>query len=128
MLRWIGFGVIVVVIVVAVSFMSSSEKKDAEKEYQATLATYQSALKPGSSRAQVESYLQKQSMPFERACCEAQVNADRSKLGQLPRNLFCQPWNIYLDFQFKSSETPANVARDTDVLTGVDLHREGVCF
>lgn len=128
MLRWLGFGVLVVLVIVGVSLMSSSERKEGEQRFQATLAEYRSAVKPGSSRVQVEEYLQKQNMAFERACCGPQAVSDRAHLGELPRNLFCQPWKVSLDFQFKNSESPANVARDSDVLTGIDLHREGVCF
>ena len=128
MLRWLGFGILVVLVVIGVSLVSSSEKKDGEKRFQATLADYRSAVKPGASRAEVEGYLQKQNMSFERACCGPQAVSDRAHLGELPRNLFCQPWKVYLDFQFKSSENPANVAHDSDVLTGIDLRREGVCF
>lgn len=128
MFRWLGFGVLVVIVVVAVSLVSSSQRKEDEKRFQATLVQYQSAVKPGTSRAQVESYLQKQNVSFERACCGPQAISDRAQLGELPRNLFCQPWNVYLDFQFKSSRSPADVARDSDLLTSIDLHREGVCF
>jgi hypothetical protein len=128
MLRWLGFGLLVVIVVVAVSLVSSSQRKEDEKRFQATLAEYQSAVKPGTNRAQVESYLQKQNISFERACCGPQAISDRAQLGELPRNLFCQPWKVYLDFQFKSSESPADVARDSDLLTSIDLNREGVCF
>jgi len=128
MIRWLGFAVLVVIIFVAVSLLSSSEKSESERRFQATLADYRSAVKPGTSRAQVESYLQKQNMPFEQACCEQQAVSDRAKLGEQPRNVFCQPWKVALDFQFKSSESPSNVAHDSDILTGIDLHRDGVCF
>lgn len=123
MIRWLGLLILVVLIVVGVNLVSSSEKRESEKQFQATLAQYRSAVKAGSSRADVESYLQKQNLSFDR-----QVGSDRAKLGEMPRNLFCQPWKVYLDFQFKGTETPANAVRDSDVLTGMDLHREGVCF
>jgi hypothetical protein len=126
MLRWIGFGIIAVIIVVAVNLISSNERKESERQYQATLAEYRSALKPGTTRTEVESYLQKQNTSFERL--PAPASSDRAELGEMPRNLFCQPWKVYVDFEFKSSDPAATAARDSDVLAGVDLHREGVCF
>lgn len=128
MRRLLALLVLVILVVVAVNFMSSSEKKEDEKRFQATLAEYQSNLKPGASRSQVEDYLRQHGTAFQRACCDAQNFADRASLGDEPRNLFCQPWKVSLDFQFKSAESPANVARDTDLLTAIALHREGVCF
>ena len=125
MLRWLGFAVLIVLIIVAVNLISSSERRTSEQQYQATLVEYRSALKPGTSRAEVENYLQKQNVSFERN--GAQADSDRAKLGEMPRNLFCQPWKVYLDFQFKSAE-PAGTFQDNDLLTGIDLHREGVCF
>ncbi len=123
MVRWLGLIVLVGLIVVAVNLMSSSEKKEDEKQFQATVASYRDALKPGTSRAQVEDYFQKQNISFDK-----QPSSDRTKLGEQPRNLFCQPWKVYLDFQFKSSGMGAAAARDSDVLTGMELKREGVCF
>ena len=128
MRRLLALLFLVILIVVAVSFMSSSEKKEDEKRFQSTLSDYRSALKPGASRSQVEDYLRQHGTGFERACCDAQNFADRASLGDEPRNLFCQPWKVSVDFQFKSAEAPANVARDSDLLTAIDLHREGVCF
>ena len=128
MRRLLAILVLVVLVVVGVNLMSSSEKKEDEKRFQASLAEYQSALKPGSTRFQVEDYFRQHGTAFQRACCDAQNFADRASLGDEPRNLFCQPWKVSLDFQFKSAESRANVARDTDLLTAIDLHREGVCF
>jgi hypothetical protein len=126
MLRWLGFAVLVVVIVVAVNFMSSGERKESEQRYQATLVQYQTTLKPGTTRADVEKYLQKQNLAFDQGI--PQPLSDRTKLGELPRGLFCQPWKVYLDFGFKSADPSASTPRDSDLLTAVDLHREGVCF
>jgi hypothetical protein len=124
----LGFGVLIVLVVVGVSVMVSSEKKETEARLQNTLASYRAALKPGTNRQQVEAYLHQQNVAFTRACCEPAVFSDRTDLGDEPRNLFCQPWKVSLDIQFKNSEPPADVAKGSDLLTNIDLHREGVCF
>jgi len=123
MLRWLSFLVLIIIVVVAVSHMNTSEKNEKEKQFQATLAAYQAALKSGSNRSQLEEYLQKQNMSFIQ-----QAASDRAKLGEQPRDLFCNPWKVYLDFQFKSSEASTNAAHGNDVLDSIDLHREGSCF
>lgn len=128
MRRLLGLGIIVIIVIVLVNQMSSNERKEDEKRFQSTLSEFRSALKPGSSRSQVEDYLRQHGTAFERACCDAQNFSDRASLGDEPRNLFCQPWKVSLDFQFKGAEPAANVARESDLLTTIDLHREGVCF
>lgn len=124
----LGIGVLVALIVVGVSAMVSSEKKETEARLQNTLATFRSALQPGTTRDKAEAYLHQQNMSFARTCCEPGVFSDRADLGEEPRNIFCQPWKVSLEIQFKNSEPPVNVAKGSDLLTGIDLHREGVCF
>lgn len=124
----LGFAAVVVLIVVGVGAMISSEKKATEARLQSTIATYRSALAVGTRREQVESYLHQQNVTFARLCCEPQIFADRADLGDEPRNLFCQPWKVSVDFQFKNSGPPADGTNGSDVLTNIDLHREGVCF
>ena len=124
----LGIGVLVVLLVVLVSAVQRSERKDSEARFQQTLATYRTALRSGSSREQVEAYLHEQNTSFTRSCCEPGVFSDRVDLGDEPRNLFCQPWKVSAEFQFKNVEEPAQAAKGSDVLTNIDLHREGVCF
>jgi hypothetical protein len=128
MRTWLGLGVLVVLVIVLVSAVQRSERKDAEVRFQNTLASYRSALKSGTSREQVENYLHQQNTAFTRSCCEPGVFSDRTDLGDEPRNLFCQPWKVSAEFQFKNAEPPADAAKGSDLLTNIDLHREGVCF
>lgn len=128
MRMWLGLGVLVVLVVVAVSAVQRSERKDAEVRFQSTLSSYRSALKSGTSREQVENYLHQQNTAFTRSCCEPGIFSDRTDLGDEPRNLFCQPWKVSAEFQFKNAEPPADAAKGSDFLTNIDLHREGVCF
>lgn len=124
----LGFGVLILLIVVGVSAMVSSDKKETEARLQNTLASYRAALQPGTKREQVEAYLHQQNVAYTRTCCEPGVFSDRTNLGDEPRNVFCQPWKVSLDLQFKNGEPPADVAKGSDLLTSIDLHREGVCF
>ncbi|HXS78096.1 MAG TPA: hypothetical protein VN753_18100 [Terracidiphilus sp.] len=124
----LGFGVLILLIAVGVNAMVSSDKKEMEARLQSTLAAYRSALQPGTKREQVEAYLHQQNVAFTRSCCEPGIPSDRTDLGDEPRNLFCQPWKVSLEIQFKNSEPPADVAKGSDLLTNIDLHREGVCF
>lgn len=123
---WLGLAVLVVLVVVLVSAVQRSERKDAEARFQNTLATYRAALKSGSTRDQVEDYLRQQNTSFTTAGCAAGSSCDRADLGDEPRNLFCQPWKVSAEFQFKNTEPGA--AKGTDLLTSIDLHREGICF
>ena len=125
---WLGIAALVVLVVVLVSAVQRSERKEAEVRFQNTLSSYRAAVKPGSAREQVESYLHQQNTSFTRSCCEPGVFSDRADLGDEPRNLFCQPWKVSAEFQFKNAEPPADAAKGSDLLTNIDLHREGVCF
>jgi hypothetical protein len=125
---WLGIAALVVLVVVLVSAVQRSERKEAEVRFQNTLSTYRAAVKSGSTREQVESYLHQQNTSFTRSCCEPGVFSDRADLGDEPRNLFCQPWKVSAEFQFKNAEPPADAAKGSDLLTNIDLHREGVCF
>lgn len=124
----IGIAVLVVLIVVLVSAVQRSEQKDSEARFQNTLASYRTALKPGSTREQVESYLNQQNTSFTTGGCESATACDRVDLGQEPRNLFCQPWKVSAEFRFGHTEPAAGDPKNSDLLTAIELHREGVCF
>jgi len=125
---WLGLGALVVLVVVAVSAVQRSDRKEAEVRFQTTLSSYRAALKAGSSREQVESYLHQQNTSFTRSCCEPGVFSDRTDLGDEPRNLFCQPWKVSAEFQFRNVVPPADAAKGSDILNNIALHREGICF
>jgi hypothetical protein len=124
----VGFVILVVLIIAGVNALVSSEKKETEARLQNTLAEYRSALKSGTSREQAEAYLHQHNVAFTRSCCQPGVFSDMADVGDEPRNLFCQPWKVSVEFQFKNIEAPAEAAKGSDTLTNVDLHREGVCF
>ena len=124
----LGVAVLVVLVIVLVNAMERSQRKESEARLQSALASYQAALKSGSTRAQVESYLQQQNTSFTTDKCESGISCDRVDLGEEPRNLFCQPWKVSAEFRFTSAQPSTGAATGSDVLTAIGLHREGVCF
>lgn len=124
----LGIGVLVVLIVVLVSAVQRSERKESDARFHSTVASYQATLKSGSTRKQVESYLAGQNTSFTTAACESSTPCDRVELGEEPRNLFCQPWKVSAEFQFNNAEPPTGTAKESDLLSAIELHREGVCF
>jgi IS5 family transposase len=128
MRQWLGIGLLVVIVVAILSFMWFVRKEHEDSRFQTALATYRSALKPGTSRERVEDYLRQQGLPFERSCCEPGVFSDRAKIGQEEPNWVCRNRNIYLEFKFQNSAATAAVASGSDVLTKIDLYQNGICL
>src|SRR5690349_15575622 len=124
MRQWLGIGLLVVIIIAIFNVASFVRKKESDKQFLNTLLAYRSALKAGTSRAEVEDYLRQHGMPYTRSCCQRGVFSDRSKIGELPPNWTCKNWNVYLDFQFQN-DNHAEVAGGTDRLTKVDLYENG---
>ena len=122
---WLGMGLLAVCVIAIANLVYSAEKKKSEVALQTTLTTFRTALQAGTSRTQVEDYIRQQGMSFTQG---PQTLSDRVSLGEEPRNLFCQPWNVYIDFQFKGSDTANGAEPGSQRLTSIDLHREGVCF
>jgi len=119
---WVGIGILVVLVIAIASIIFSGQRKRDDIIFQNNLTTYRSALRTGTSRSQVEDYLRQQGTDFTQGCGESQAHCDRVNLGEEPRNLFCQPWTVYADFQYEGSDS------GSEHLTSIDLHREGVCF
>ena len=124
----LGVGVLVVLVIVLVSAVQHSERNDSQARFQNTLASYRAALKSGATREQVESYLQQQNTSFTSGGCESSTPCDRVDLGEEPRNLFCQPWKVSAEFRFNNTQPPTGAPKTSDLLTAIELHREGVCF
>jgi hypothetical protein len=119
---WLGIGALVLCVVALTLVYTSAEKKRNEEAFHTTLSSFQTALVTGTNRTQVEDYLRQHGISFTNGPQNTYVRVD---LGQEPRNLFCQPWNVYADFQFKE---PNAANPGSDRLTSIDLHREGICF
>lgn len=124
----LGMVVLVVLVVVLVSAVQRSERKESDARFQNTLASYRTTLKSGSTREQVESYLSQQNASFTTDHCGSATPCDRVDLGEEPRNLFCQPWKVSAEFRFNSAAATNSPTKSSDLLTAIELHREGVCF
>ena len=127
MRQWLDIGLLAVLVIAMFNVVSFVRKKRDDKQFLSTLLTYRSALKPGTSRAEVEDFLRSQGMPYTRSCCEPGVFSDRSKIGELPPHWTCRNWAVYLDFQFQNAGG-ADVASGTDRLMKIDLYENGQCL
>lgn len=128
MRQWLAVGWFVVFILAIVAVVSFVRGKRNDAQYQATLLQYRSALKPGATRAEVEDFLRRQRLPFERTCCEATEFFDRTKIGTRSHKFFCSDQNIYLEFKFDNGPQKAQVASGSDALTKIDLVEQGLCL
>ena len=127
MRQWLGIGLLAVIVIAILNLNSFVRKKREDKRFLSTLLEYRSALKPGTSRTEVEDYLRQKGLPYTRSCCEPGIFSDRSKIGELPPHWTCRNWSVYLDFQFQSTGD-ADAASGTDRLTKIDLYENGQCL
>jgi Iap family predicted aminopeptidase len=91
----------------AVSSQSYEEKHDAA--YPRTLASYSKILKLGMKRKDVEDYLRSKGIAFQRMCCveEKTTLADLVKIGKERHPWCCSNHNVYVAFEFASTEPSA---------------------
>ena len=104
-----------------------------EAGYQVQLAAYTAALKPGTTRTEVEAYLRTNGKEFHQTCCMGKwKNAydDLTKIGQERHPWYCSAHTVYIGFEFVSGgshEFPE--AHDSDTLKGIQIyHRLEGCL
>ena len=93
--------------------------------YQTALRSYQEAITPGMTRADVESDLSKKGVQFTHIWGYNHAWADQIQIGQEPAPWYCSTQNVYIVFQF--SERP-NWSRDpepADILKSTTLIPRG---
>jgi hypothetical protein len=78
--------------------------------YETALQTYRQALPLGTTRQDVEAYLQKMGRPVRRMCCmDSSRSADErvldllTKVGVEPAPFYCSERNVYVGFEFAPS-------------------------
>ena len=78
-----------------------------EAHYQSTLRAYSSQVKLGSTRLEVERYLDSNKLPFNQICCvnDETAYADIVKIGEEDAPWYCGEHNIYIAFDFHSPHT-----------------------
>jgi len=107
---------------------AESHATQREASYQATLRSYSLALRPGSTRKDVEAYLQGNNKPFHRMCCMERLgkNAwdDLTKIGEESHPWYCSARNVYIGFEFVSAGTHSlPEAHEPDTLTKIMIFR-----
>ena len=133
--RWMAFSGIVALSIGAgigiKGLLDAKALKERQTLYTATLKDYSDALRPGTSRLEVEAYLQQQHRPYQQMCCVAihrSAYADLVKVGQerppwYCNQRYCNQNNIYVAFEFDATEPHGLTAdaRDSDKLLGAKL-------
>ena len=95
--------------------------KRRQVQYQAALESYSDAVKAGSSRRDVELYLNQRKLPFQQLCCVRErrsAYADLLKVGEEKAPWFCNKNNTYVAFEFEATEPHGEIpeAHDSDRL------------
>ena len=92
------------------SWIQKRAEQKREAEYKAVLREYSAALKVGSQRDHVESFIRSKGQSFQRTCCllSPDQNAweDLVKIGSERTPWYCSESNIYLDFEFYAPPHP----------------------
>ena len=102
------------------------ERQNRQTYYESVLRSYTETLKPGATRAQVETYLRNNNKQLVHMCCmNATHNAydTLTKIGEERPPWYCSEHNIYIGFQFSTQgvhEFPE--AHDSDVLTHIQIY------
>ena len=78
------------------------------KRYRPALKEYSDALKPGTTRREVESYLRSRNLKFSQMCCNgvppgADALPDQVMIG-IEKAPWCSQLSIYVDLEFAETE------------------------
>jgi hypothetical protein len=118
----------VLALFLAVAVVPSAQPRESKKKrdavYEATVQAYSQKLKPGMTRAEVETYLRKQGTKFGQMCCVEKNSYwdDLVKIGEEGHPWYCSEHYVYVAFLFITNQPnePWKAERwkpyDTDVL------------
>jgi hypothetical protein len=124
-------GVVVFLVVAAAAggawrMRAASLARQREAFYQATLRSYSDALKPGSTRKEVESYFRAHNTAFRQTCGMydwRNAFADLVKIGEESHPWYGSEHNVYVGFEFVSAGTHEMPrSEDSDTVTSVTLY------
>jgi hypothetical protein len=105
---------------------TTTPTKKHEAVYSSEIQVYASVLKPGTTRRKVEDYLRSKGSKFRQMCCidESSAFADLVLIGKEKPPWWCGEHNVYIAFQFTSSELrPITVLKDdSDILTKITVY------
>ncbi len=104
---------------------SAARAKQREAGYHAELGAYSAALKPGTTRMDVEAFLRRKGREFTQMCCmNHSKNAydDLIRIGTERPPWYCSAQNVYIGFEFVSSGSHQfPEAHDSDTLKSVQI-------
>ena len=108
----------------------AKRREEHHAEYEAALTKFSQALKPGATRKQVEDYLRGQNLRFYRVCCsnDQHAFATEVRVGQEEHPWFCSEWNVYVYFEFTTTEPdryPIRPGSDGDTMSDMHLVSRG---
>lgn len=133
MKRWQAIIIFVICTVLACIGVWYLEHNSEEKEeqraatqrqliYESILRSYNTALANGTTREQVEDYLQKRYVKFGKICCLAtsESSADITKIGYELGPWYCNGYEVYIGFEFSgplASENPADTLKKVSIVS-----------
>jgi hypothetical protein len=125
--RWLALLGIIVGIYLSVRLGQYAYK---EVRYRRELNALSGALKPGTKRSEVESYLRSRNIEFSQMCCSGEklkAMDDLVQVGHEKAGLICIERHVYVAFQFAAVEPNDKWVADSDRLVGTTLFRS-VCL
>jgi hypothetical protein len=132
MKSWLVAGWGIVIVLALNNFQTFVRAKNMEQErqasYQAKVNVYRAILKQGTTRAQVEAYLQQTGASYQQSCCQAESYSDLTKIGHEAPGWVCRNWDVSVEFKFAGTGGAEVVAAPDDRLKQIDLHQNGSCL
>jgi len=96
-------------------------------DYRRITTEYSDALKRGTNRAEVETYIRSRGQSFQQMCCvgtRRDAWADLIKIGEENAPWYCSKNNVYVAFEFDAPEPRSTTkALDNDRLLSVTLYQ-----
>ena len=118
MKKVVAFAVAVALRVSAWLIYSKAAQTRREAHYREAIAPFQRDLHAGMTRAEVEKYLDSQSVKYHVVSFGQGTETYETKIGEEPGNLVCEPWQVYIALEFNSSNT----------LKEVHIRKIGTCL
>jgi hypothetical protein len=131
MKRFWPWAVAIVAVPLSVPIVYTATNEIRELSFQSALKKYSRELRRGSSRREVEGYLRKHGVAFERCCMtfdERGAFTDLVTIGREYTPWYCDEHLVYIALEFTATEFPhfLETAYDSDALKEVKLSRQAV--
>lgn len=99
-----AFALVAVMLVFAWFVYTKVSDKRREAAYTTKVAKFQRDLPLGTSRLEIGKYLDSRNIEY-REVHKSVTPTYEIKIDETAGGLFCASWNIYIDFEFTSSDT-----------------------